>query len=457
MPANYAIPHLPVAIQGISGKWPSQNEWIEGNSPNFATLRQLPNVLVPVNVMGFSSGNSPKVLDPNYEHATSCDVMTFHDFLDYWERRIKLSRLEKLEKNLFPIDSDKLKSFGKEICYEELIYLKDWHYSLDVLQGNLDPSYSIPSFFSDDWIDKFHLLKKEDYHFVYYGPAGSYTTYHMDVLGTHSWSTNLCGRKLWKFYVPDIKDEMKTSEKKASDSVSGEDTSLFQLLASLFPQKSFCIIQDPGEAVFVPSGWYHSVYNIDDCISINHNWLNGSNIIDVANVLKSDLFCVFRRIADDFNVGEKEIILQRKTVNKLGGRFLSCNYADYFVASNRVMEANCGISFVDFFSFLIRCLNGLLNKLYQFWDPKSEDTIMSVIMDSDKLFDVSFTLFSMLRIGILLHELFAMGYAMQTTENGYDSPIFLDEMIVLYHHAIQNIYDQKYRGCVNSEKRYGAH
>ena len=37
------------------------------------------------------------------------------------------------------------------------------------------------------------------------------------------------------------------------------------------------VIQRAGELLFVPSGWYHQVENIDDCISINHNWLNGCN------------------------------------------------------------------------------------------------------------------------------------------------------------------------------------
>ena len=30
--------------------------------------------------------------------------------------------------------------------------------------------------------------------------------------------------------------------------------------------------------MFVPSGWYHEVYNMQDTISINHNWLNCCNL-----------------------------------------------------------------------------------------------------------------------------------------------------------------------------------
>lgn len=32
------------------------------------------------------------------------------------------------------------------------------------------------------------------------------------------------------------------------------------------------------QALFVPSGWYHSVENLEDTVSINHNWINGFNV-----------------------------------------------------------------------------------------------------------------------------------------------------------------------------------
>ena len=37
-------------------------------------------------------------------------------------------------------------------------------------------------------------------------------------------------------------------------------------------------LQEAGETIFVPSGWHHTVQNLEDTLSINHNWLNGYNI-----------------------------------------------------------------------------------------------------------------------------------------------------------------------------------
>ena len=49
------------------------------------------------------------------------------------------------------------------------------------------------------------------------------------------------------------------------------------------------MIQDEGEIIFVPSGWYHQVCNLEDTISINHNWFNGCNIETVYHNLISEL------------------------------------------------------------------------------------------------------------------------------------------------------------------------
>lgn len=50
-------------------------------------------------------------------------------------------------------------------------------------------------------------------------------------------------------------------------------------------EKAVEVIQGAGEAIFVPSGWTHSVENLEDTVSINHNWLNGFNVIWSANLL----------------------------------------------------------------------------------------------------------------------------------------------------------------------------
>lgn len=41
------------------------------------------------------------------------------------------------------------------------------------------------------------------------------------------------------------------------------------------------IMQKAGQTIFVPSGWHHQVWNLEDTISVNHNWFNGCNIMQI--------------------------------------------------------------------------------------------------------------------------------------------------------------------------------
>ena len=52
------------------------------------------------------------------------------------------------------------------------------------------------------------------------------------------------------------------------------------------------IIQRSGELLFVPSGWFHEVENLTDCISINHNWLNAHNVKWALTKLLTVLKCI---------------------------------------------------------------------------------------------------------------------------------------------------------------------
>lgn len=52
--------------------------------------------------------------------------------------------------------------------------------------------------------------------------------------------------------------------------------------------KKIVIYQKDGETVFVPSNWFHQVENIGAAISINHNWVNASNLMFTYASLRKD-------------------------------------------------------------------------------------------------------------------------------------------------------------------------
>ena len=67
-------------------------------------------------------------------------------------------------------------------------------------------------------------------------------------------------------------------------------------------ERSYEVIQETGDVIFVPSGWHHQVLNLEDTISINHNWFNGANVGKIFDELKKGiqdcLKCVSRRLRE---------------------------------------------------------------------------------------------------------------------------------------------------------------
>ena len=88
------------------------------------------------------------------------------------------------------------------------------------------------------------------------------------------------------------------------------------------------VVQETGDAIFVPSGWYHQVKNLKDTISINHNWFNGYNIREVWGFLKREYAAVEHELDDLKEIG-------------LVGR-------DFVDRCQVVMLANTGMNYVEF-------------------------------------------------------------------------------------------------------------
>jgi hypothetical protein len=152
-------------------------------------------------------------------------------------------------------------------------YLKDWKIN-DVAEMQRRPRvFKTPPFFKD-WLNEYYLhtrRDKLDFQFLYWGDAGTATGYHEDVAGTFSWSFNLRGRKVWQFFNRPSSPHL--------------------------PLEFITCVQLPGEMVFVPSGCYHTVKNLEnDTISINQNWLNEFNLLEVAQRIVLDSLEANRRL-----------------------------------------------------------------------------------------------------------------------------------------------------------------
>lgn len=200
------------------------------------------------------------------------------------------------------------------------IYLKDVHLERDCGES----FYRVPSCFEPDWMNHYQkTVRQDDFRFVYWGGKGSWTPLHTDVLATHSWSANLHGKKLWIFWPPDANLDA---------SKNYESTDSFLVNPERFPAPKFkCLQEERGAAIFVPSQWFHTVYNLESTLSINQNWANESNVIQLAQLLVDGLTDV-----------EREIQHLRDEMDQI----------EWSETTHRLLRANLGMDGHDFLDYI---------------------------------------------------------------------------------------------------------
>lgn len=288
----------PVIISGIADRWECMN-WTHQNSINFAYLRERidPTSMVPV-------ANCNKIYFNSHEKSE----MRFGEFLDYWQQRIDGTTND-----------------------DSLYYLKDWH--LQRCMPNYE-FYKTPLYFTSDWLNEFCLKSdSDDYRFVYMGPKGTWTPFHSDVFSSFSWSTNIVGVKRWFFYPPG--EELKLHDAFGNLPFKVDEATIEQSRAACIE-----IIQNAGETVFVPSGWHHQVMNLEDTISVNHNWFNGCNVRAIQSELRRTYDNVLKEIDDCRDMEDFENHCQLMLRSVFGLDFKSFLEILTCIAENRMNMLN---------------------------------------------------------------------------------------------------------------------
>ncbi|XP_069323573.1 2-oxoglutarate and iron-dependent oxygenase JMJD4 isoform X1 [Eulemur rufifrons] len=264
---GFLLPNLPCVFSGaFTEGWGGRRRWVTpAGRPDFDhLLRAYGDVVVPVANCGVQEYNSnPK------EH------MPLRDYITYWKEYIQ----------------------GGYSSPRGCLYLKDWHLCRD---SSVEDVFTLPVYFSSDWLNEFwDALDVDDYRFVYAGPKGSWSPFHADIFRSFSWSVNICGRKKWLLFPPGQEEALRDRH----GSLPYDVTSPSLLDARLYPRRQHCgppleVTQEAGEMLFVPSGWHHQVHNLDDTISINHNWVNGFNLARMWHFLQQELRAVQEEISE---------------------------------------------------------------------------------------------------------------------------------------------------------------
>jgi len=283
---NYMLENEPVVISGLATKWKATFKWImpdpfissdeeEKNVkmvPNFDYLKHtFGNDVVSVHMQPVSGGFQGSSNRPRQK-----EEMSLKQFSDWWFDYHLLLSTKNNNRN--GLETSNTSENG-----DMLYYMKDWQF---VAEHPKYVAYTTPVFFKDDWLNGPTGMGNA-YKFCYLGPKGTVTPLHVDVLNSYSWSTNICGKKVWNLIPVDCTHllyDVFGRQLAVHINADREDYGDGDLGTCLYPglaearRSSICVIQQEGETLFVPSGWHHTVENVEPTLSINHNWINGTNI-----------------------------------------------------------------------------------------------------------------------------------------------------------------------------------
>lgn len=143
--------------------------------------------------------------------------------------------------------------------------------------------YGIPQYF---WEDLFAALDDEHrpaFRWFLFGSARTGSPFHQDPNGTSAWNAVTHGHKRWALYPPYL-------HAPPGAYPNGHNPNSLKWWTLIYPQlpqelKPIEFVQGPGDLIFIPSGWWHAVLNLDETLSVTQNFVNLENLDAVVHSL----------------------------------------------------------------------------------------------------------------------------------------------------------------------------
>ncbi|GMF09549.1 unnamed protein product [Phytophthora lilii] len=134
---------------------------------------------------------------------------------------------------------------------------------------------------------------RPDFRWVVIGPQRTGAPWHQDPARTSAWNSLVKGRKRWAIYPPDSPPPGVNVGKNGEYRDSGLDMPSLMWYLHVYPtltsdQKPLEIIQEEGETIYVPNGWWHLVLNLDLTIAVTQNVVDSHNALMFMKDLLND-------------------------------------------------------------------------------------------------------------------------------------------------------------------------
>lgn len=144
--------------------------------------------------------------------------------------------------------------------------------------------YKVPRYFNEDLFSLVGEDRRPPYRWFLVGPKRSGTCVHLDPLGTSAWNTLLVGRKRWVLFPPDVPKHIVKGKNHVRSREDDEAVNYFMDILPRIkranpPETLKCIelMQYPGDTIFVPGGWWHAVFNVEDTVAVTQNFCSSQN------------------------------------------------------------------------------------------------------------------------------------------------------------------------------------
>jgi len=153
--------------------------------------------------------------------------------------------------------------------------------SIPLLQGNKDLFGLFPA-----------DLQPQNRAFVL-GGLGSVSSLHVDAYNWTGWNALLAGRKVWRFWPPGTPAHVLYSKRQpkqggliasyqsdvncfATMDTLAHDAAQFPLFDGAGPPLE--ILQEAGDVVVIPSGWWHQVYHLSETVALASQFASAANL-----------------------------------------------------------------------------------------------------------------------------------------------------------------------------------
>eukprot|EP00760_Papus_ankaliazontas_P015484 PhM_4_TR16539/c0_g1_i1/m.53249 len=237
----------------------------------------------------FESPNRPVVITgmmddwPAMKKWSSMEVL----LENYGEQYLKTNVTNHKDQKIFMRLRD-FASYCADFDKEKPIYLFDKKFAERA--PGMGSDYTVPCYFQEDLFEKMEDDDRPDWHWFLMGPGGSGSPFHTDPHRSSAWNAVTCGAKRVSFYPPDQIPPGVDEDLIDSDVYPSEDT--IEWLTETFPDLSprsaplECIVR-AGEMLFIPSGWWHQVVNLETpTIAVTQNYCSSRTLPMVVGDLK---------------------------------------------------------------------------------------------------------------------------------------------------------------------------